>query len=357
MHIHTTMARISRPLLLLAPIVLIGAIACEATTEDLIAGVLQNVDSVNGEITVTLENGQNATFSIGNDTSVETDGDASEVESLEPGATVKLSVGPDGTVAQSVLARLARIEGTVTAIDGAQITIETGNGRSRTLNVTTETQFELGDDFPGVAADLVVGNQVTAKFDPSNFSILKINAGDEFAEIEGAISEITDRGFVIKTPKGRRLELVVDENTVIDGEGNLPGQLSDLIVGADAEVDFDPFTRVATKVDFEYEADEEDEATEGDEGAESDDGTQIAGIIVAISENQLSVIMPDGQEHDFVITTDTRFETGEILPGAYTDFTSGDPVQVTIDPVTLTAVEVSVRDSNRDGESDEEDED
>ena len=231
----------------------------------MIAGILQNVDSATGEITITLENGQTATFTIGNDSPIETEDATSSIESLEPGTAIELSVGSNGNVTQRVQARLAKIEGHITATDASQITITTENGRSRTLTVSPDTRIELEEDFPGTLADLTIGTPISARFDPSTLAAFKISIGIEVAEIEGLVAEVTDQGFVIETPRGRRLALTVTEGTRFEDDDGAFARLSDLLVGAEAEVEFDPFSRTVILVEFEYETPDEPEDDDDDE--------------------------------------------------------------------------------------------
>ncbi|MEE9285731.1 MAG: hypothetical protein V3V35_08405, partial [Dehalococcoidia bacterium] len=96
---------------LFLPLMLLVAIACSPTEAELLEGILQNVDTVNGQITIVTKDGRTITLTIATQASVETEGATSAFETLEPGASVEVVVNEDGRVAQLIKARLAKVEG------------------------------------------------------------------------------------------------------------------------------------------------------------------------------------------------------------------------------------------------------
>ncbi|MBI2328577.1 MAG: DUF4382 domain-containing protein, partial [Chloroflexi bacterium] len=167
------------PLALVTVSALVVATACTPRQAELVEGILQNVDAANGEITIVTKDGKTVTVTIATDTSVETEGASSTPETLEPGASVEVEVNDDGKVARRIKARQAEIEGTIVGIAGSEVTIETERGSRRTLIIADTTRIELDDDFPGVKADLQVGLEVEAKFDPSTRLAFKIEVEKE----------------------------------------------------------------------------------------------------------------------------------------------------------------------------------
>ena len=90
---------------LLVPLLLMVLMACTLTEDQLIEGILQNVDSINGEITIVTKDGKTVTLTIATDAPVETEGASSAFETLEPGTTLEVEVDDDGRIAVRIKAR------------------------------------------------------------------------------------------------------------------------------------------------------------------------------------------------------------------------------------------------------------
>lgn len=255
--IRRAMASVGRLKLfaLVAPVMLLAAIACTPDQAQLLEGILQNVDAVNGEITLVTKDGKTVTLKISTDASVATEGASSAIEALEPGVSVEVDVDEDGQVAQSITARLAKVKGRIVGIDGNDVTVQSDLGREVTVTVTDQTRIKLEDDFPGKLADLQVGAEVEVKFDPDSGTAFRIDAEEEEAKIEGRIVELSGDEVTIETERGRRRSLLVGERTRVELDDDFPGTYADLQVGMEVKAKFDPFTRSAHKIEVE-----EDEA-------------------------------------------------------------------------------------------------
>jgi len=238
---------------------------CTPSEAELLEGVIQNVDSLNGEITIVTKDGKTVTLTIATEAPVETDGASSSLETLEPGSHVEVEVDEDGQVATHIKSRQAKIEGVIVPggivqlDDGTtEVTIETERGHRRTVLVTDSTRIKLEEDFPGTPADLHVGAEVEVKFDPDSRVAFRIDAEGEEAKIEGVIvpggivqlddgtTEVT-----IETERGRKLALVVGPSTRIELEDDFPAIPADLREGQEVGVKFDPFTRKALRIEVE----------------------------------------------------------------------------------------------------------
>ena len=150
---------------------LLLAIACTLSERELLDGILQNVDSANGEITIVTKDGKTITLTIATEAPVETEGASSALETLEPGASVKVEVNEDGRVVQRIEARQAKVKGVIIEIEGNKVTIESERGREVTVTATDLTRIKLEDDFPGTLADLQVGAEVQVKYDPDSLEV------------------------------------------------------------------------------------------------------------------------------------------------------------------------------------------
>ena len=231
--------------------VLVAAIACTPREAELLEGILQNVDAVNGEITIVTKDGKTMTLTIATETLVETEGTSSTLETLEPGASVEVEVSDDGQVARRINARLAKVEGVIVQIEGNEVTAESERGRRVTVLVTDRTRIELDDDFPGTLTDLRIGVEVEIKFDPESRVAFKIDTEEEEAEIEGVIVQIDGDEVTIETERGHTRTLVITNTTRIELDDDFPGIWADLQVGIEVEAKFDPFTRIAFKIEVE----------------------------------------------------------------------------------------------------------
>ncbi|MDP2729076.1 MAG: DUF4382 domain-containing protein [Dehalococcoidales bacterium] len=165
---------------------LIGSFACTPGQEKLVEGILQNVDSANGEITIVTRDGRTITLTIDTEGTVETEEGTSSLRTLEPGASVEVKVSKDERVARGIKAHQAKVEGTIVSIEGNEIIIESEGGRQVTVLVTELTRIELEDDFTGTLADLQTGLEVEVKFDPESQVAFKIDTEEgEEAESYG----------------------------------------------------------------------------------------------------------------------------------------------------------------------------
>ena len=304
---------------LFVPLLLLAA-ACGGAEAELIAGILQNVDSVNGEITIVTEDGKTVTVTIATDALVETEGASSAIETLEPGASVELEVNEDGQVAQRITARQAKAKGVIVEIEGNEVTIlESERGRRLTVLVNDRTYIKLEDDFPGALADLRVGAEAVIKFDPKSRVAFKIDAEEEEAKIEGIVVEVEGDQVTVETERGRRLTLLVGDRTRIELEDDFPGTTADLQVGAAVEAKFDPYTQTAFKIGVE-----EEEA-------------EIEGVVVELAGNEVTVETKSGRRLTLVIGDRTRIELEDDFPGTYADLKVGEAVGAKFDPVTRMA--------------------
>jgi len=164
---------------------MLAVAACTPGEAAALQGILKNVDSANGQITIVTKDGKTVTLDIATDTEVAADGTNSTVASLAPGAQVEIKVKKDGKVISQIKAQQAEIEGVITTIAGDNITIKTEKGRQATIHITADTRIELDDDdLSGTLTDLVVGMMVEAKFNPSTGNAFKIEVSED--EDDGA---------------------------------------------------------------------------------------------------------------------------------------------------------------------------
>ena len=150
------------------------------------------------------KDGRTVTVTIASDSQVKASGANISVFTLEPGTNVKIDER-DG-VARVVNAQVANVHGTITTLQGNQVTIKPESGGDVVINVTNQTQIKLESDQIGTLSDLKVGVKVEAKYDPQTKNTIRIfvNAHEK-AEIEGTITQISGSNVTIQTKRVCRL--------------------------------------------------------------------------------------------------------------------------------------------------------
>jgi len=314
------------------PLAILLVLACTASQAALVEGILQNIDAANGEITIATKDGKTITFTIATEAPVETEGASSALETLEPGASVKVEVDDNGQVVQHIEARQAKAKGFIVEVAGNEITIESNRGRRVTVLVTDSTRIEIEDDFPGILADLRVGIEVEVKFDPDSAVAFKIDTDEEEAEIEGVVVEIDDNEVTIETGRGRRLTLIGGDRTRFELEDDFRGTIAVLQVGSKFEVEFDPFTRTIFKLELE------------------DVEAEIEGTVVEISETAVTIETEGGRRLTLVVDGRTRVELDDYIPGTVADLQVGTEVEAEFDPLTKRAFKFEVEEANYSGQ-------
>ncbi|MDP3880033.1 MAG: DUF4382 domain-containing protein [Dehalococcoidales bacterium] len=173
------------PLALVAVTALVTVSACTPAEAKALEGILEKVDTVNGEITVVTRDGKTVVLTIATEASVETEEESSTLETLQPGASVEIRVDKDEKVAQRIKARQAEMGGVIVHIDGNEITIESEGGQQTVLLVADGTRIEIKDS-RGTLADLATGQEVEIKYDPTTRTALKIEVEEPEREASAA---------------------------------------------------------------------------------------------------------------------------------------------------------------------------
>lgn len=297
----------------LLSLALLASVACTTQERERLEGLLQNVDAVNGEITVVTKDGKTIKLKIATEAPVTAEGTSSTLEALVPGTNVQVDLDKKTQVVREVKARLAEVEGRIVTIEGDKVTIETERGRKVTVTVTERTRVELDDDLPGTLADLKVGMEAEVRYDPDSGAALQFETEEEEVEIEGAIIEITGKDVTLETEKGRRITVIVEDRTRIELD-DVPGKLSDLKRGMEIEVTFDPFSRQAFNIKTE-----DGEAT-----------AEVEGTIVEVKGNEVTIQTEKGLTHTVSITDLTRIRLEDNLPGTLQDLLKGVQIKVNL---------------------------
>jgi outer membrane lipoprotein-sorting protein len=275
--------------------------ACTPAQARQLEGLLQNIDTVNGTVTITTKEGKTVTATIDNNTVTLVDGSNSSVFNLEPG--IKVRIDEDKGVVRLIDDKSASVEGTIASVQGNQVTITPKRGANVTVNVTAQTKIQLESDQTGTLGDLKVGAKVAVKYDSQTKDAIRIMVNThQKAEIEGTITQISGGNVTVQTRRGLQTIVVVDNNTSIRLLRGQTGTLSDLTVGLHVHARFDTTSRAALRIEVQgQESNHEEQDERDDEDRGGSQQTRVEGIITAISGNSIMVRTEKG---DVAITAD-----------------------------------------------------
>ncbi|MFC1962654.1 hypothetical protein ACFLWB_01460 [Chloroflexota bacterium] len=140
---------------------LVMAFTSGCTPEEVkqLEGIIQNVDTVKGEITIVTKDGETVTLDVDTGASVEAEGGSSNLETLEVGASIQVDVNEDNQVIQSIKAQQAEIEGEIIQITDDEVTVETEDGERVTIVVSEDTRIDTEDASSGASRSLKVGEK------------------------------------------------------------------------------------------------------------------------------------------------------------------------------------------------------
>jgi preprotein translocase subunit YajC len=178
---------------ILAVVLLVGAASCAPGDLKAFEGILKNVDSLSGNVTITLSDNTTATFNL-KDIDLSTIRKALGNASLKPGDNVTVKEGKHGEITE-VKVRYAEVQGVIKSLTAnvtatanvttaarvastanvtiGSVTINTTKG-DITLRVTSATLIRGdGKDKPAFA-NLKVGQRIVVKYDVTTMTALSI---------------------------------------------------------------------------------------------------------------------------------------------------------------------------------------
>jgi hypothetical protein len=157
---------------ILAVLMLAGTAGCTPDEIQALQATVKNVDSVSGNVTVTLKDGSTRTFNF-TDVKVETVRQALGSASLEIGDQLTVRTHKNGDIEELDI-KNAELEGTIKSLGTDNVTIATENKGDITLTVTTETEIKIEDKSKAAFSDLQVDQKVEARYDVSTMKALKL---------------------------------------------------------------------------------------------------------------------------------------------------------------------------------------
>ncbi len=148
------------------------------------------IDATAGSLTFQTESGASVTVTVTADTKLERNNAPAQLTDFAVGDRVEVKYDPNTFVASKIEAnneanddnddnddnnQLAEIKGAISALGTNTVTITRRDGTSVTVTVTSNTRIER-NDAPATFADLRVGDQAEAKFDPNTLEAFKLEA-------------------------------------------------------------------------------------------------------------------------------------------------------------------------------------
>ena len=243
--------------------------ACTTAQQQMLEGVLQNVDSVSGTITVVDKSGKTHVINIQSNSQVQTQSGDSSLDALVAGTEVEIEL-EGGNVTRRIKADLARIQGTISQVNAStnETTITpVSGGTAVTLRITGDTRIRISGDRDGSFSNLTVGVRVDASYNTNTKVALRVSVGQtETADIEGRITNVSTNNVTIQTEKGRVVNLATNNSTLIRMRGTIM-TMAALKAGLKVNAKFDPFTKLATRIEIQTQEGENDGDNRGkDEG-------------------------------------------------------------------------------------------
>jgi len=201
------------------------------------------------------EDGQELVLIVDSSTVITRAGQPITLADLKVGDRVEAEYYPTTLLAVKIEVKVCytEIKGTISAVDTAAGTVTVtpkDGGADMVFTVNSSTVFRR-EDQPITLADLKVGDQVEVEYDPATMVAAEIEV--ELACVEGTISVIdlaTGAVTIVPDECGTEVTVKVDSNTVIERD-HQPITLADLKVGDRVDVEYDPVSMIAVKIEVE----------------------------------------------------------------------------------------------------------
>ena len=155
---------------------LVAVAGCTPAEVLALQGTLKNVDSVSGNVTVTLKDGTTRTFNF-NNVKIDTIKQALGNATLEVGDNVTVKIR--NRHVEEVHADYAEVSGVVKTVGADNVTITTKKQGDITLRVTANTTIRKEGQTLKLS-DLKAGQQVEAKYEVTTKNALRINIAGSF---------------------------------------------------------------------------------------------------------------------------------------------------------------------------------
>lgn len=195
--------------LILTVVIMLAVTGCNAVDIKSLDGVLKNVDSLSGNVTVTLKDGQTLNFNLA-DINLKDILSATDNVGLESGDHVMVGVGPGGKVS-CVSFNATQLRGTVKAIaaDNSTVIITASDNTDITLNITADTKVVVWAMGTAEVKDLQAEQAVFVLYDKDTMTAENIH--------------VINNGTAWQN-KNMKQEKHPGQNHGMNGKGSMPGK-------------------------------------------------------------------------------------------------------------------------------------
>lgn len=141
-----------------------------------VKGYISAIDTTAGTVEITDAAGNAVTVNVVEKTKIHKNNvEGAAIESLALGDKAKAKYNADTLDAKRIQAKSPKAHGVITAVDADSVTIKNAQGVEVTILVTVNTKITR-NDAPATLADLVVGDQAKAKYDPTTMEAKHVHA-------------------------------------------------------------------------------------------------------------------------------------------------------------------------------------
>jgi len=231
----------------------VGFAGCTAGQLTALEGLIQNIDTVSGIVTVKImKDSSTLTFNFA-DVKAETIIEALGGLSIEVGDTVIIKVDEDGEV-QEINGNFAEVDGIIKDLGTSSVVIAWENDEAVDITLETTPETVIRIEYGGAVnfTDLQVGQQVEAKYDVTSLKALKIEIEDDenVGGIEGTMTAIdTDNHMVTITTQddGDIVVRVTSDTRIVIEEGT--AVFAELELGLRVQAEYDENSMDALKIE------------------------------------------------------------------------------------------------------------
>ncbi len=304
-----------------------------------VRGTVAGVSASSQGITINARGGSRS-FAIGAQTIVSRNGALSTLSriTLQDAVTVHVAAGSTTTTAADVEAdgpEEASVEGTISGINGTDVTIQPHQGSDVTVHTDVNTLFTV-DEASATLADLATGMQAEAEYDPLSFDAFSIHAETaetQHQEVAGTIASVDTTAMTITINPangGAAVMLNVTSTTQITLDDQA-ATLAQLAQGDHVSAQYDSSMNA-----LQIEA-----------SSQEQHGTEIEGTASNVSATGLTVTPEHGAPVTLTINAQTQILLADGSTGTAADIQNGDRVNVSYDASTMTAL--TIQDQGQEG--------
>ena len=322
---------------------LVSAVACTPVEVQALQGTLKNVDSVSGNVTVTMKDNTTQTFNF-SDVTVDTIQEALGAASFKIGDLVTIKAGKDGKI-EEVDSHNAQIEGVIKSVSADNVTITTNKMKDITLKITADTLIKAWNDQTPTAANLKVGQKVEASYEVNSLKALKISVdtGDTVKEIQGIIKAVTTEPKTVTiTPNNSdnvTLKVVAETTLRIGDKDNT--SLSELAPGMKVEAKYNTSNNDAIRISVNA----------------GETINNVQGDIKAVDADAKTITVTTQHKGEMVlkITGDTVIRMGDRGTSKFEDLKVGQKLEVRYSVATNTALRININAGSNNGQDNNKD--